>query len=134
MNRILDEGLPLHPLQEQRDAVRDWRQIGLGIMGLADMFIKMNIIYGSKESIEMVHKIGRMMARESILESASLAKKFGMFPKCSPSAILKTDFFKNVADGMLEFYVGQYGLRNSQLLTIAPTGSISTMPKCFWWS
>lgn len=96
-------------------------------MGLADMFIKMNIQYGSEESIEMVHKIGRMMARESILESATLAKKFGMFPKCSPSAILKTEYFKNISDGMLEFYVSQYGLRNSQLLTIAPTGSISTM-------
>lgn len=127
MNRILDEGLPLHPLQEQRDAVRDWRQIGLGVLGLADMFIKMNIRYGSAESIEMVHKIGKMLARESIIESAMLAKKEGMFPKCSPSAIMKTDFFKNLADPMLEFYVGQYGLRNSQLLTIAPTGSISTM-------
>ena len=127
MNRILDEGLPLHPLQEQRDAVRDWRQIGLGIMGLADMFIKMNVTYGSEESLQLVHKIGQMMARESIIESAMLAKKYGMFPKCSPSAIMKTEYYKNIADGMLDFYVGQYGLRNSQLLTIAPTGSISTM-------
>lgn len=127
MNRILDEGLPLHPLQEQRDAVRDWRQIGLGILGLGDMFIKMGIRYGSDESIEMSDKIGRMMARESILESAMMAKKQGMFPKCSPSSVMKTDYYKNISDGMLDFYVGQYGLRNSQLLTIAPTGSISTM-------
>ena len=128
MNRILDEGLPLHPLQEQRDAVRDWRQIGLGILGLGDMLIKMGIKYGSDESIELSEKIGRMMARESIIESALLAKREGMFPKCSPSAIMATEYFKNLAtDGMLEFYVKQYGLRNSQLLTIAPTGSISTM-------
>lgn len=127
MNRILDEGLPLHPLQEQRDAVRDWRQIGLGILGLGDMFIKMGIRYGSEESFEMSHKIGAMMARESIIESALLAKKFGMFPKCSPSSIMKTTYYKNISDGALDFYVGQYGLRNSQLLTIAPTGSISTM-------
>lgn len=127
MDRILDEGLPLHPLKEQREAVKDWRQIGLGILGLGDMFIKMGIRYGSDESIEMAHKIGALMARESLIESAKLAKRFGMFPKCSPSAIMKSEFYKNISDGMLDFYVGQYGLRHSQLLTIAPTGSISTM-------
>ena len=42
MNVVLDEGLPLHPLKEQRDSVAKWRQIGLGILGLADMFIKLN--------------------------------------------------------------------------------------------
>ena len=49
LNEVLDEGLPL---QEQRDSVRDWRQIGLGILGLADMLIKMGIRYGSKDAVE----------------------------------------------------------------------------------
>ena len=52
LNDVLDEGLPLHPLQEQRDSVRDWRQIGLGIMGLADMLIKMEVTYGSPEAVQ----------------------------------------------------------------------------------
>ena len=43
LNEVLEEGLPLHPLEEQRQSVRRWRQIGLGIMGLADMLIKMKI-------------------------------------------------------------------------------------------
>ena len=50
LNEVLDEGMALHPLQEQRDSVRDWRQIGLGIFGLSDMLIKLGIRYGSKES------------------------------------------------------------------------------------
>ena len=39
LNEVLDEGLPLHPLEEQRKSVSDWRQIGLGIFGLADIII-----------------------------------------------------------------------------------------------
>ena len=47
LNQVLDEGLMKHPLKEQQDSVRDWRQIGLGIFGLADALIKMEISYGS---------------------------------------------------------------------------------------
>ena len=67
LNAVLDEGLPLHPLKEQRDSVRDWRQIGCGIMGLADMLIKMEIRYGSKDAIEICDKIGFHMANTAII-------------------------------------------------------------------
>ena len=50
LNRVLLEGLELHPLKEQRDSVYDWRQIGLGTLGLADMLIKLSRTYGSSES------------------------------------------------------------------------------------
>ena len=50
LNVVLDEGLPLHPLQEQRDRVRDWRQIGLGLMSVADMLVKMPLSYDSDEA------------------------------------------------------------------------------------
>ena len=46
LNEVLDEGLPLHPLPEQQKSVADWRQIGLGIMGLADMLLKLGLTYG----------------------------------------------------------------------------------------
>ena len=59
MNDVLDEGLSLHPLQEQRDSVRDWRQIGIGVMGVADMLIKMGVRYGSNDSIEICSCIER---------------------------------------------------------------------------
>ena len=127
LNNVLDEGLPLHPLQEQRDSVRDWRQIGLGIMGLADMLIKLGITYGSKESIELCDHIGFVIADTAIRESAYLAEAFGAFPKCNTSEITSTEFFEKNISFDTNNIVQQFGLRNSQLLTIAPTGTLSTM-------
>lgn len=128
LNEVLDEGLPLHPLKEQRDSVRDWRQVGLGVMGISDMLIKMGIKYGSQESVELCDKIGYLMAKVSILTSGKLAEKYGSFPKCNMEEIAGTQFF---AEHMEDAYGYQYtiaeGLRNSQLLTIAPTGTLSTM-------
>ena len=127
LNDVLDEGLELHPLQEQRDSVRDWRQIGLGVMGIADMLIKMEIEYGSKESLEVCDTIANNLAYESLRASAELALAYEKFPKCKATEIKGTDFFRTHSDVDLDELVYQYGLRNSQLLTIAPTGTISTM-------
>ncbi len=127
LNDVLDEGLPLHPLQEQRDSVRDWRQIGLGIMGLADMLISMELVYGSKEAIDVCNRIGFLMADTAISESAIMAKEQGAFPLCEIDNIIKSPYFQeNTTDETREL-VEKYGMRNSQLLTIAPTGTLSTM-------
>lgn len=127
LNDVLDEGLPLHPLQVQRDSVRDWRQIGLGIFGLSDMLIKMGIRYGCTESLELCDKIGFTMADMAIGTSALLAKECGTYPKYNEDAILKSDYLlKNATQGTI-YLVNQYGLRNSQLLTCAPTGTLSSM-------
>lgn len=126
LNDILEEGLPLHPLQEQRDSVRDWRQIGLGIMGLADMLIKMEIPYDSDEARELCDEIGKVMADEALYISAFLAGHFGKYPKYTDD-IFNTEFFKENASQDTYQLVRGVGLRNSQLLTIAPTGTLSTM-------
>ena len=126
LNGVLDEGLPLHPLAEQRRSVSDWRQIGLGIMGLADLLIKMGIRYGSKEALDLCDMIGHAMADASLHESALLAKEYGRYPNYSES-VLDTAFFTKNALGNTRGEIMQYGLRNSQLLTIAPTGTLSTM-------
>lgn len=127
LNEVLDEGLPLHPLQEQRDSVRDWRQCGLGIMGIADMLIKLNIKYGSKEAIDLCDKIGAIMADEAIKTSALLAKEKGVYPMYHRDAVLNSPFYQYNATVETDQLVRQYGLHNSQLLTIAPTGTLSTM-------
>ena len=72
LNDVLDEGLPLHTLQEQRDSVRDWRQIGLGIFGLADMLIKMGVVYGSQESIDLCSNIASIILNTSASTSSKL--------------------------------------------------------------
>lgn len=127
LNDVLDEGLPLHPLQEQRDSVRDWRQIGLGIFGLADMLIKTQLEYGSKEALELCDKIAFEMMDTAIRTSSRLAKENGAFPKCNIEEIMNTEFFINNTREKTAELVKEYGLANSQLLTIAPTGTLSTM-------
>ena len=127
MNDVLDEGLPLHPLAIQRETVRDWRQIGIGVMGIADMLIKMELRYDSKEAIDICDFIAGILSDEAINTSALLAKEKGVYPKYNELAVLTSEFIK--ANVSRETYnnVMLYGLRNSQILTIAPTGSISTM-------
>jgi ribonucleoside-diphosphate reductase alpha chain len=131
LNDVLIEGLPLHPLQEQRETVGDWRQIGLGTLGLGDMLIMLGLKYGSKESLEVIDEVYKEIATNSILASLELAKERGAFPKCSrlmKQTITTSDFVKNL-ELPLAFIdeIQRNGLYNSQLLTCAPTGSIGTM-------
>ena len=126
LNEVLDEGLPLHPLKEQQDSVRDWRQIGLGIMGLADMLIKMELSYDSVEAIELCNKIGSVLINATLIESAYLANTYGTYPKYN-TEVMNSVFFTSVATTETIETVRKYGLRNSQLLTCAPTGTLSTM-------
>ena len=127
LNEVLDEGLPLHPLQVQRDSVRDWRQIGLGIFGLADCLIKMGIRYGSDDAIDFCDIIGDIMALNAIEASIDLAKEHGAFPAYDYHNTVTSDFMHRHLTRDLAVKLEKYGIRNSQLLTCAPTGSISTM-------
>ena len=127
LNDVLDEGLELHPLEIQRKTVSEWRQIGLGIMGFADMLIKMGIAYGSEESLRTIDEIGQAMNEAGLLTSSELAEEKGPFDKCDPEWILDSEFMTHINDfGVMDAIYDQ-GLRNSQLFTIAPTGTISTM-------
>ena len=127
LNDVLDEGLSLHPLQEQRESVYNWRQIGLGIFGLADMLIKMGIKYGSPESIELCDKIGYTMAKTAMTESIDEAEEYGHYPKFNADAVMESSFWRLHDMNAFNVELHTEGLRNSQLLTIAPTGTLSTM-------
>lgn len=129
LNDVLDEGLELHPLDIQQKTVGDYRQIGLGVFGYADMLIKLGLRYGSKKANELTDKIGSHLIREAIRQSAHLAKENGPYAKYDP-VIMQSEFFnKHITkefDDIREL-VNTYGVYNSQLLTIAPTGTLSTM-------
>ncbi|HZJ99362.1 MAG TPA: adenosylcobalamin-dependent ribonucleoside-diphosphate reductase [Tissierellaceae bacterium] len=130
LNEVLDENMKLHPLEQQREMSEKLRQIGLGIMGAADMFIQLGIRYGSKESLSIVHQIGRTMINEALRQSALLAKEDGTFPEYKADRVLKSPFLNSNADEDVLELIKEHGLRNSQLLTIPPTGSISTLIGC----
>lgn len=132
LNDVLDEGLELHPLEEQRESVRDWRQIGLGIMGFADMLLKMSCQYDSARALDIIDMVGKTLVNTGLEESALLAMDTEPFPECDLRLILASTFItvlrnSNVIEDNTIDLIKRYGLRNSQLFTIAPTGSISTM-------
>lgn len=120
LNEVLDEGLELHPLEEQRKSVRDWRQIGLGMMGLADCLIKLGIVYGSDEANELCDFIAKSMFEIAVKASEVRSHTYGNYPMFDKDAVNDSPMLE-----ALNYCVD--GLNNSQLLTIAPTGSISTM-------
>lgn len=132
LNQVLDEGLPLHPLQIQRDSVAKWRQIGLGIMGFGDMLIKMRIPYGSDRCSNLIATIGMALCNVGLQESALLAKELGTFEAYNEDYILNSFYMQSkIKEGVIYEetidLIKAHGLRNSQLFTIAPTGSIGTM-------
>ena len=120
LNEVLDEGLELHPLEEQRKSVHDWRQIGLGMMGLADCLIKLGIVYGSNEANELCSSIAKTMFEIAVKTSEARSRDFGNYPMFDKDAVNTSPMMEAI-----DYCVD--GLNNSQLLTIAPTGSISTM-------
>ncbi len=128
LNEVLDEGQKLHPLEEQRNSVYNWRQIGLGTMGLADMLIKLGITYGSEQALRTTEEVFRTIAVTSVRTSLALAKQFGAYPMCDKAKLAESSFIKelDLPKAILDD-ITTYGLHNSQLLTCAPTGSIATM-------
>lgn len=128
LNKVLDEGLELHPLQEQRDSVRDWRQIGLGVMGIADMLIKMGIKYGSDEAVELCEDIAEEMLNWALRASNTLAvQNCHSFPMYDYEKLSYSPFYIYNVWETTKSQIEIGGLYNSQLLTIAPTGTLSTM-------
>lgn len=106
------------------------RRVGLGIMGLHDLMIYCNLRYGSKKGNTFVDKLFRFISYHAYKTSIELAQEKGSFPFLeqygSRQKFVQTGFMKkmpkDIQDGVLK-----YGIRNSHLLTIAPTGSTGTM-------
>ena len=129
-NEILTEGLKRHPLKEQRESVDNYKQIGIGIMGLADMLIKLHIQYGSEEALELCDKIGTYLNYYGIKASSDLGDTLGQYKDFNLNEITTTEYFKEQVKSFNKYNLNVFiftHLRNSQLFTIAPTGTISTM-------
>lgn len=126
LDRVLDIGYSKQPLDAHRKAVDDWRAIGLGVMGLADMFVAMGIRYGSAEGNVLLSNIFKEIRDTALYESAMLAKSFGAFGKFDAKKVLVSDYFLSVSD-FIKNAIKEYGLRNGNLISVAPSGSISSM-------
>lgn len=131
MITALDELLTMlgerHALLEQREHVKEYREIGLGVMGLADLALSMKLPYGSSEFIEFLEVLMRRMLNTAVKQSARNAKKLGAFPLFDYDLVSKSSFYQETIDEETDELVKKYGMRNSRLLSIAPTGSISNI-------
>lgn len=126
LDDIIDENMINHAVKEQVAMSKNYRNVGLGLMGVADALIKLGIRYGSEESLSFAEAIGFVLLRNAVLMSSVLAKEKGAFPAYTPN-LLKATILKDLFDATEFDFIKQHGLRNCSLLSIAPTGSLGAM-------
>ena len=116
-----------HALKEQREHVKKYREVGLGVMGLADMALSMKLPYGSVEFLEFLDELMSRMINQAAKATALNAKEKGAFPAYDYDKVSSSRFYKTVISKEVDELIKKYGMRNSRLLSIAPTGSISNI-------
>ncbi len=126
LDNVID--VNMYPLPEIESLSKRIRRIGLGVMGFADMLVRMGIPYDSAEGVEMGRKIMQFVDVESKRESQRLASERGPFPEWSQSIWGPDDTCARDEDG-LRIRPMQM-LRNCNTTTVAPTGTISIIAGC----
>jgi ribonucleoside-diphosphate reductase alpha chain len=126
--RFLDNVIEISrfPLLQQRNQAMQTRRIGLGITGLADALIMLGIHYGSPESFEMAARIMRTICHAAYRSSVQLAEEKGSFPGFNADSYLQGSFIQSLP-GDIRKAIATAGIRNSHLVAIAPTGTISLL-------
>ncbi|WP_425281065.1 adenosylcobalamin-dependent ribonucleoside-diphosphate reductase [Paenibacillus jilunlii] len=127
LDNVIDK-TPYH-FPENEANQRKERRVGLGTMGLAELMIKLNIRYGSPESLEFLDKLYGFMAREAYLASSEIAGEKGSFQAFDTEKYLLSGFMKNITETYPEVgeSIRKNGMRNVTVITQAPTGSTGTM-------
>jgi ribonucleoside-diphosphate reductase alpha chain len=110
--------------KENEKVAKDIRRTGLGIMGIADTFIKMKVRYGSDESEKISKKIFATLRDNAYIASADTAKEKGAFPKYDKEKYLQGYHIRALPQEIRD-RIAKQGIRNAVLLTIAPTGTTS---------
>jgi ribonucleoside-diphosphate reductase alpha chain len=132
--RLMDNVIDATPyfLEANRIQALGERRLGLGVMGLHDLLIYCEKVYGSPEGNELVDKVFETIATTAYETSIELAKEKGAFPFMAENlsevaaSFIQSGYMRkmpeHIRQGVLE-----HGIRNSHLLTVAPTGSTGTM-------
>jgi ribonucleoside-diphosphate reductase alpha chain len=125
LDRVLD--ITRHPLDQQHQESMNTRRIGLGITGLADMLAQLGVPYGSQDAERIASDVMKRVTNVAYMTSARLAAHAKLpFPAYSKSHYTAGAFFKRL-DPDVQQQILATGLRNGVILSIAPTGTISTV-------
>jgi ribonucleoside-diphosphate reductase alpha chain len=124
--RMLDNVLDVTywPLHEQRHEAMRKRRIGLGFLGLGSALVMLGVRYDSEPGSNFGAEVARVMRDEAYRASIDLAAEKGAFPALEASRYLQSGFAQRLPDDIRDAVAAQ-GLRNSHLLSIAPTGTIA---------
>ncbi|MEV0202558.1 ribonucleoside-diphosphate reductase subunit alpha [Nonomuraea sp. NPDC050691] len=137
LDRTIDLGF--YPTPEAEAANRRWRPIGLGVMGLADVFFAMRLPFDSPEALELSTRIAEEIALAAYDTSADLAAERGRHPSYGETraagGVLHPDHYAGAAasprwDALRE-KIATTGLRNSLMIAIAPTATIASIAGCY---
>jgi len=125
--RMLDNVLDVTswPLERQRDEARDKRRIGLGFTGLGDALIMLNLRYDSEAGRAKAREIAQTMRDAAYGASVDLAQERGAFPLFNADLYLSRGSFASRLPADIKARIRAHGIRNSHVLSIAPTGTIS---------
>jgi ribonucleoside-diphosphate reductase alpha chain len=125
--RMLDNVLDVTvwPLPQQQHEARSKRRIGLGFTGLGDALVMLNLRYDTQEARNMARQIAETMRDTAYDTSVELAQERGAFPLFNADLYLSGQTFASRLPSALKERIRSHGLRNSHLLSIAPTGTIS---------
>jgi len=122
MDNVVDRAI--YPLPQQKQEAKDKRRMGLGITGLANAAEALGHEYGSPAFLAFEAEVLDTLRDESYLASAHIAKVKGSFPKFDKDKYLQGQFIKTLRPDVRDA-IAKYGIRNSHLTSIAPTGTIS---------
>ena len=124
--RMLDNVLDatVWPLPEQHKESQQKRRIGVGFTGLGDALIMLGLKYNSEAGVAQGEEIARNMRDAAYLASVELAKEKGAFPLFDADKYLQSGFTQRLPEE-IRAAIRKHGIRNSHLLSIAPTGTVS---------
>ncbi|MGE5469224.1 MAG: adenosylcobalamin-dependent ribonucleoside-diphosphate reductase [Bacteroidota bacterium] len=125
--RMLDNVLDTThwPLERQQQEAANKRRVGLGFTGLGDALAMLRLRYDKPEARAMATRITEHMRDTAYLYSVEMAKERGAFPLFNAELYLSGGNFASRLPGDIKAEIRKHGLRNSHLLSIAPTGTIS---------
>lgn len=122
MDNVIDR--TIYPLEQQEKEAKSKRRMGIGVTGLANALSMLGFDYGTEEAELATHRILKFIRDNIYLSSIDLAKEKGSFPLLDREKFIQSDYCKTL-DQFMRNEILAHGIRNSHLISFAPTGTIS---------